>query len=47
MLWLGQGYALKAFRAFVGDEEGHELLTCPQKTGPEYMLGFGPKTLDV
>ncbi len=22
-------------------------VTCPPKTGPEVMLGFGPKTLDV
>ena len=22
-------------------------MTCPPKTGPEFMLGFGPKTEDV
>jgi len=39
VLRLYQRHALKAFRASVGD--------LPPEIGPEFMLGFGVKTLDI
>ena len=45
MLWLYQRHALKAFRASVGDEEGHDSFTPPKKLNSRCSQAVDPPVL--